>query len=60
MRKAQHTKKHSMGKKMKSPKRIFIPQWQKDELDRAFKEYRDNPSASIPWSELKKKLLRLT
>jgi putative addiction module component (TIGR02574 family) len=35
-----------------------LPQWQIDEIERRDKAYRENPSAVIPWEQVKENIRR--
>ncbi len=40
------------------PEDIPLWDWQKEELDRRYEEYRKNPSEGSPWLEVKERLMR--
>ncbi len=39
-----------------NPEALPIPEWHREELDRRLKAAEQNPSAGIPWAEVKNRL----
>jgi putative addiction module component (TIGR02574 family) len=39
------------------PAEVPVPDWQKDELERRYEEYVQNPSEGSSWSEVRERLL---
>lgn len=40
------------------PADISVPAWQKQELERRYEEFLENPSEGSPWPEVRDRLLR--
>ena len=42
-----------------SPSEVPVPDWQKRELEKRFKEYLRNPAEEAPWPEVRERLLQM-
>jgi len=40
------------------PAEVPVPDWQKHELERRYREYLQNPTEGSPWPEVRERLLR--
>ena len=41
------------------PSEVPVPDWQKRELERRYREFLQNPSEGSPWPEVRERLLRI-
>lgn len=41
-----------------NPVDVPVPDWQRQELERRYQEYLQNPTEGSPWSEVRERLMR--